>query len=177
MSKKISRVTRILTNIAKGIAIDAGVDVVRGYVLYRLRSVTALDFQKAIKEGTHTLGVTDDKDRSFARKWTPIMEKLSINGQKLQQDKLTPANVLEWLKVDRPDLANVVISMKSEGMLWLENDVKEMFNFLFPPAQLPQPTQHLTLKRVTVEASSESIVKVDQSTKEGLQQSKDASAP
>lgn len=143
--------SKIFKRIVTNLVTDAGVEVVRGYAVQRLRAVTPQDFLKAIKEDTHTLGVTTDHDRAFAKKWTPIMEKLSINGQKLQRDKLTPENVFEWLKTDRPDLAKVIIDTKEQGRAWLEKDVHEMFNFLFSP---PQQTQSIKLVKHTCPQST-----------------------
>lgn len=145
--------SKIFTRILKNIVTDAGVEVVRGYAIQRLHAVTPQDLLKAIKEGTHTLSVTTTKDHAFAKKWTPIMEKLSIDGKKLQRDQLTPENVLEWLKADRPDLAKVIIDTKEQGAAWLAMDVREMFNFLFSP---PQPIQRLGLVKCTPASESPS---------------------
>lgn len=151
---------RILTNLVT----DAGIEVVRGYAIQRLHAVTPQDLLKAIKEGTHTLSVTTAKDHAFAKKWTPIMEKLSIDGKKLQKEQLTPQNVLEWLKTDRPDLAKVIIDCKEQGAAWLVKDVHQMFDFLFAP---PQQIQRIGLVKCT---PAPSTVKNNQSTSESQQQ-------
>lgn len=155
---------KIFKRIGMNLVTDAGVEVVRGYVLKRLSIVTSDEFCKAIKEGTHTLGATTEKDHEFAKRWTPIMEKLKINGQQIQRNKLTAANVLKWLETDRPDLAKVITDCKQQGRDWLEEDVKEMFGFLFSPQQNPSTPQQI--KHLVMVKSSElqSTVKNDQST-------------
>lgn len=113
-------------------------------MIERLRLVRPSDLYKAIKDGTHSMGVSESKDKQFAEKWVKIIEKLSFKGERLTRDKLTATNVLEWLKVDRPDIASLIINMTSEGMKWLEEDVKQVYDFLFSQSK-PQPKPTLTL--------------------------------
>jgi hypothetical protein len=109
-------------------------------MIERLREVTSKDLYKAIKEGAHTLGVSEDKDRNFGRRWSRIIERYSYEGKRLQRNLLTAENVLEWLKTDRPDLASLIINMNPDGMNWLKEDVKQVYAFLFPPQQKPPLT-------------------------------------
>lgn len=136
--------SRVFKSIARELATEAGVEVCRGYMLERLRLVSPKDLYKAIKDGTHTLGVSEGKDRNFGRKWSKVIEKFSYKGERLQREKLTPSNVLEWLKVDRPDLGSLLLNMGDEGKRWLEEDVKQVFTFLFQETK-PKPKATLTL--------------------------------
>jgi len=113
-------------------------------MIERLRLVTPSDLYQAIKTGIHSMGVSETKDKQFAGKWAKIIEKLSYKGERLSRDKLTAENVLEWLKADRPDLASLIINMNPEGMQWLREDVKQVYDFLFAETK-PQPKPTFTL--------------------------------
>jgi len=132
---------------------EAGVEVVRGYVIERMRLVTASDLYKAIKDSTHTLSVADHKDKSFGQKWAKVIEKYTYDGKKLRREMMTPENVLAWLRVDRPDLASLIINMHEEGKEWLKVDVDEMFRFLFPVQKAPPATPAIKLVRPSITAS------------------------
>lgn len=132
--------SRLFKSIAREFAADAGAEICRGYMIERLRNVTATDLHKAIKDGLHTLTVSEDKDRNFGRKWSRVIERFSFQGKRLQRDLMTPENVLEWLKADRPDLASLIINMGPDGMNWLREDVKQIYAFLFPSGQKPALT-------------------------------------
>jgi len=136
---------RIAKSIAKQLGVQAGIEVCRGYMLERLRLVKPSDLYKAIKEGKHTLGESEQGDRNFGRKWSRVIEKLSYKGKRIQREYLTATNVLEWLRMDRPDLASLILNMNPDGMKWLEEDVKQVFEFLFPEPK-PQPTLTLVKK-------------------------------
>jgi hypothetical protein len=134
--------SRIFKRIITEIGTEAGIEVIRGYILERLRLVSPTDLYKAIKDGTHTMGVTEAKDRNFGRKWVRVINRLKIDGKRLQKEDLTASNVLEWLKVDRPDLASLIINVGPPGMEWLKKDVEEIYKFLFiPKEQPPTPTK------------------------------------
>jgi len=137
-------VSGILKGIARGLATEAGVEVCRGYMIERMRLVTAKDLYKAIKDGTHTMGVAEGKDRNFGKKWARVIEKLSYKGERIRREYLTAENVLEWLKMDRPDLASLIMNMNPQGIEWLREDVKQVYDFLFAKPQ-PQPKPALTL--------------------------------
>lgn len=151
--------SKYFKHIAKSLATQAGIEVVRGYVIARMRKVTADDLYKAITDGTHTMGVAEDKDRKFGRKWSRIIETYTVGGKKLRREMLTPENVLKWLKEDRPDLASLIMNMGPKGQKWLEEDVRQIFSFLFPKTEAtqpkPKPALTLTLtKRVQQEQPS-----------------------
>ena len=130
--------SRIFKNLVKELGTEAGIEVIRGYVLERLRKVTTDDLYYGIKNKMHTMGVTEEKDRNFAKRWVNLMDRLSIDGKRLEKEDLTPENVLIWLKEDRPDLASLIINIGAEGKAWLEEDVKQVFKFLFPTATAPK---------------------------------------
>lgn len=130
---------------------EAGVEVVRGYVIERMRLVGPADLYKAIKDHTHTLSVAESKDKSFGQKWSKVIEKYTYDGKKLRREMMTPENVLEWLRVDRPDLASLIINMHEEGKEWLKADVDELFKFLFP---VPQAPPAIKLAKPTIPASA-----------------------
>ena len=142
--------SRFFKAIAKELVTEGGIEVVRGYTLERLRLVKPKDLYNAVKDGTHTLGVAENKDKRFAKRWAGIIEKLSYNGEQLRRERLTPENVLTWLRVDRPDLASLLINMGDEGAKWLKDDVKQMYAFLFPiegQSDVQPNEQKLTLKK------------------------------
>ena len=126
----MSRVLKTIKRIAKEAALEAGLEVCRGYILERLEQVTPDDLYEAIKKGTHTLGVADEKDRKFGRKWAKRFEKTMFKGKKVRR-YLTPKLVLKWLCEDKSDLASLIINLNPEGMKWLEKDVKKIYGFLW----------------------------------------------
>jgi len=142
-------VSHLVKSVLREFGYEAGIEICRGYMKERLRLVTPSDLYEAIKDGTHSMGVSETKDKQFAAKWVKIVEKLSFKGQRLTRDKLTAANVLEWLKVDRPDLGSLLLNMGEEGHKWLKEDVEQVYNFLFPPSN-PTPKLSLTLVKKEV---------------------------
>ena len=136
--------SRLIKGVLREFGYEAGIEICRGYMIERLREVTPKDLYKAIKNGTHSMGVSEAKDKQFGGKWVKIIEKLSFKGERLSRDKLTAENVLEWLKVDRPDLGSLLMNMGKEGMDWLKQDVVQVYEFLFPKT-VAQPKPALTL--------------------------------
>jgi len=138
---------RILKSIGKQFLVQGGIEVCRGYMRQRLRLVKPKDLYEAIIKGTHTLSVTEQEDRTFGKKWARIIERMNLQGKQIRRDMLTAENVLEWLRVDRPDLASLIVNMNPEGMEWLREDVNQIYNFLFSE---PKPKQTaLTLVKRT----------------------------
>jgi len=137
-------VSGILKGVARALGTDAGIEICRGYILERLSLVTPKDLYNAIKDGAHTMGVAESKDRNFGKKWGRIIERFSYKGDKIRREYLTAENVLEWLRTDRPDLASLIINMNPQGMEWLREDVKQVYDFLFSEPK-PQRTVALTL--------------------------------
>lgn len=135
--------SRIFKRIIAEIGTEAGIEVIRGYVLERLRKVTTKDLYTGIKTKTHTMGVAENKDRAFAKRWVKMMDRLQIDGKRVKEEDLTAENVLIWLRDDRPDLASLIINMNPEGMEWLKEDVNQIFNFLFPAKAKPKTQQPL----------------------------------
>lgn len=133
----------ILKGIARGLATEAGIEVCRGYMIERMRPITAKDLYKAIKDGTHTMGVAESKDRNFGKKWARVIERFSYEGKRLERSLLTAENVLEWLRMDRSDLASLIMNMNPQGMEWLKEDVKLVRDFLFSEVK-PQSKPTLT---------------------------------
>jgi len=159
-------VSAIFKGIARELAIESGIEVCRGYMIERMRPITTTDLYKAIKDGTHTMGVAEGKDRNFGKKWARVIEKLSYKGQRIKREYLTAENVLEWLRMDRPELASLIINMNPKGMEWLREDVKEVYNFLFPETK-PQPQpKPLTLVKKQPEPVAPPIEKTAETPKE-----------
>lgn len=129
--------SRVFKNIAKHLMMETGVEIVRGYVIERMRLVTPDDLYKAIRDQTHTLSVAETKDKNFGQKWAKIIERYSFDGKQLHREMMTPENVFAWLKEDRADLASLILNMGEEGQEWLRVDVDELFKFLFPESKPP----------------------------------------
>jgi len=137
-------VSRLLKSIGRELLAEGGIEVCRGYMIERLRLVTPKDLYNAIKSGTHTMGVTEERDRKFGRRWSKLIEKVSYKGERIKREYLTGENVLEWLRMDRPDLASLIMNMNPQGMEWLREDVKQVYGFLFSETK-PQRKPSLTL--------------------------------
>jgi hypothetical protein len=121
------RVPEPLKRVGESLAVEAALEVIRGYLLERLRGVKAEDIYKAIKEDLHTWNVAEDKDRQFGVTWAkkfPQIEKY--------KKYFTPKLVFEWLRQDRPDIASLILNMNPDGMKWLEKDVEIIKQNLWP---------------------------------------------
>jgi len=130
----VKKAERLMKAIGKELAIEASLEVARGYLLERLKHVTPDDLYDAIMNGTHTLNVSEDKDKKFGRKMAKKFSKIMYKGRKAQE-YLTPELVLEWLKEDLPHLASLIINMGDKGMKWLEKDVEKIHKFLWPSSE------------------------------------------
>jgi len=158
-------VSGILKGIARGLVTEAGIEICRGYMIERMRPVTAKDLYKAIKDGTHTMGVAEDKDRNFGKKWVRVIERLSYKGKRLERSLLTAENVLEWLKQDRPDLASLIINMNPQGIEWLKEDVKQVYDFLFSEVK-PRPALTFVKKQPATETAAPLATQPEEKTAE-----------
>jgi len=116
----------------ESLAVQFAVDVVRGYLLHRLEDVTAADCYTAIKNKVNLWSITPDSDKAYImKKVLPRFRKLVIR----YMDDLTPRLVLEWLRRDRPDLADVIEKKnqwayadyeKEEAFKWLATQVENI---------------------------------------------------
>lgn len=134
MSKRIRRFVR---RVGLELGIEASLEVARGYLLERLNEVTADDLYEAIQSGTHSLGVSSEKDKRFGRKLARRFRKVLYEGRSAR-DHLTPQLCLEWLKEDRPDLASLIINMGEPAEKWLEEDATKVREFLWPEKESGQ---------------------------------------
>ena len=125
------RIRRFLHRVGTEIGIEASLEVARGYMLERLDEVTADDLYEAIQSGTHSLGVSSEKDRRFGRKLARRFRKVVYEG-KAAREHLTPELCLEWLREDRPDLASLILNMGQPARKWLEEDTAQVSEFLWP---------------------------------------------
>jgi len=116
----------------ENLAVQFAVDVVRGYLLHRLEDITAADCYTAIKNNVNLWSITPDSDKAYVmKKVLPRFRKLVIR----YMDDLTPRLVLEWLRRDRPDLADVIEKKnqwayadyeKAEEHKWLVSQVENI---------------------------------------------------
>jgi len=116
----------------ENLAVQFAVDVVRGYLLHRLEDITAADCYTAIKNKVNLWSITPDSDKIYImKKVLPRFRKLVIK----YLDDLTPRLVLEWLRRDRPDLADVIEKKnqwayadyeKEEAYKWLASQVENI---------------------------------------------------
>ena len=109
----------------ESLAVQFAVDVVRGYLLHRLEDVTAADCYTAIKNKVNLWQITPDSDKAYImKKVLPRFRKLVIK----YLDDLTPRLVLEWLRRDRPDLADVI--EKKNQWAYADYEKEEAFKWL-----------------------------------------------
>jgi len=99
-------------------------------LLERLKNVTPDDLYEAVEGGTHTLNVSEEKDRKFGRKMARKFRNVMYEG-KSASEHLTADLVLDWLREDRVDLASLIINLGKKGMHWLEKDVEKIREFLW----------------------------------------------
>ena len=128
---KRSRLERIIKGIGEELTVEASLEVARGYLLERLDEVNADDLYEAVQAGTHSLGVSNEKDRRFGRKLAKRFRKVVYEG-KAAREHVTPKLVLKWLREDRADLASLIINMGKPARKWLEEDTVQIRVFLWP---------------------------------------------
>lgn len=128
---KRSRLERIIKGIGAELTVEASLEVARGYLLERLDEVTADDLYEAVQSGTHSLGISNEKDRRFGKKLARRFRKVKYEG-KAALEHVTPKLVLEWLREDRSDLASLIINMGKPARKWLEEDTAQIQEFLWP---------------------------------------------
>lgn len=112
-------------------ALEATLEAARGYLLERLKDVTPEDLYDAILTDTHTLNVSEEKDKRFGKRMARKFGKFVYKG-KTVKELLTGDLVLQWLREDLPELASLIINMGDKGKAWLEKDVEKIKRFLFP---------------------------------------------
>ena len=104
---------------------------VRGYLNAQLKNVTATAVADAIKTDYNLLPnikINTKKAMLDRAMKNPIVAKL-VNREKA---RITHNLVLEWLRVDRPDIASVIINYpEGKGMNWLEVQVAKIKAELF----------------------------------------------
>jgi len=104
---------------------------VRGYLNAQLKNVTATAVADAIKTDYNLLPnikINTKKAMLDRAMKNPVVAKL-VNREKA---RITHNLVLEWLRVDRPDIASVIINYpEGKGMNWLEVQVAKIKAELF----------------------------------------------
>ena len=120
-----------MKRVGRELALEASLEASRGYLLERLKEVSPDDLYEAVQGGTHTLNVSEEKDKRFGRKMARKFGKVVYEG-KSAQELLTAELVLDWLREDRVDLASLLINMGKKGTDWLEKDVIRIKQFLWP---------------------------------------------
>jgi len=103
----------------------------RGYLNAQLKNVTATAVADAIKTDYNLLPnikINTKKAMLDRAMKNPVVAKL-VNREKA---RITHNLVLEWLRVDRPDIASVIINYpEGKGMNWLEVQVAKIKAELF----------------------------------------------
>jgi hypothetical protein len=121
------KVPEPLKRIGESLAVEGALEIIRGYLLERLKQIKPEDLYKAITENIHTWNVAEEKDFKFAAKLAKRFPQI-----KKYQKYLNAKLVLEWLRRDRPDLASLILNMNPDGMKWLEEDIKLIKKNLWP---------------------------------------------
>ena len=106
------------------LAMEAVLEGVRGYAEELLQSVTPEILYEAIKKDVDLWDLAPSKVKRQGSTWARNFRKY--------QDRLTPALVLEWLRVDRPDLHNLLINMPG-GTKWVARMTEDIKERLWPP--------------------------------------------
>lgn len=119
------RAKGFLKRVAQKVAVKYGLEVARGFVLKKMEKVTVDDLYKAMKEDIHSWEVADKGTKRKGKRYAKKLRK--------HKGELTPQRVLQWLSVDRPDLASLILNMpEKEGIKWLREDVEILKNQVYP---------------------------------------------
>jgi hypothetical protein len=117
-----------------GALVPAGLEVVRGYVVRRVREISPDDLLDAIERGdTDLLGKLSDRDRR-------VLEMASRRFGKYL-DYLNVRNVFEWLAEDLPFYAGILYG-HPRGLKWLESVLEQIKSYA---RSLSPPPQNLSL--------------------------------
>jgi len=122
------RIRAFLKRVGLELTIEAGLEVARGFLIERLKDLTADDLYEAITKGTQSIDVSSEKDRRFGQKLARRFKRLHNRAA----DYFTASLYLNWLKEDRPDLASLIINMGEPAKKWLEEDATKVRKFLWP---------------------------------------------
>jgi hypothetical protein len=123
-------------NFLKQFALELGLqfalDAVKGYALHQLKDLTAADCYRAITEDIDLWQVTPPDQKAFVQgNLAPKFRKYIIK----YADRITPELVLQWLRKDRPDFADVIEKKNqwqyapypdNAGYLWLARQVENI---------------------------------------------------
>lgn len=126
-----------LKRFVSGALLPAGLEIVRGYVVRRVREVSPDDLIDAIERGDiDLLGKLSDRDRR-------VLE-LAVRRFGRYLDKLTVKNVFSWLLEDLPFYAGIIYG-HPRGLKWLEGVLSQLRSHAQTLVESETPSQSLTL--------------------------------
>ena len=110
--------------IGEELAMEAVLEGVRGYLQELMAPVKPEHLAQAIEEDLNPWRYAGPKVRSRGQQWAQKLRNHS--------DKVTPDLVLEWLKEDRKDLYQVIVSSGPKGRAWLAKWTRSVKEQLWP---------------------------------------------
>jgi len=112
----------------ENLAADVGLQIIRGYLVERLSSLTPQQLYDAIQRwDTDLWAHTNQEDKLRGQQWAHKYRRF--------QNHVTGENVYEWLRWDRPDLASCILNTP-KGLEWLEKVVANVKVNLWPPVEI-----------------------------------------
>lgn len=115
------KVPKIVGDFFEQVAVEAGLEIVRGFLNDKIKGITPGDMYNAIQTNQDLWDVTPDDMRGggshLKQRFGKYLEKY--------QSEINTEIILEWLQKDHPDLYSTVLNTKG-GIIYLSNQVEKM---------------------------------------------------
>lgn len=115
------KIPGILKDFAEQVAVEAGLEITRGFLNDKIKDITPGDMYNAIQTNQDLWDVTPDDMRGggshLKQRFGKYLEKY--------KDEVNVDIVLEWLQKDHPDLYSTVLNTKG-GIIYLSNQLEKI---------------------------------------------------
>ena len=115
------KIPGILKNFAEQVAVEAGLEIVRGFLNDKIKDITPGDMYTAIQTNQDLWEVTPDDMRGGGAR---LKQRFGKYLEKYQTE-INAENVLEWIAEDHPDLYSTIINTDN-GILYIEKQIEKM---------------------------------------------------
>ena len=139
----MSNVIKVVRSVLDEIAMEGGLEIVRGALQEELEPVTAKALEDAIDKDADPWGVTPSDLKRRGVRWAKRYARF--------KKRVTTYNVLRWLGEDRPDLASVIMNHR-KGRAWLKKHLNDIKARLWPEKDTETEKQPETEKAEETEA-------------------------
>jgi len=115
------KIPGILKDFAEQVAVEAGLEIVRGFLNDKIKNVTPGDLYTAIQTNQDLWDVTPNEMRGggsqLKQRFGKYLEKY--------QNEINTDGIMEWMQKDHPDLCSTILNTPG-GMLYMEKQIEKM---------------------------------------------------